>query len=121
VIELLQVRIRNKEALPGIKIVQVVHVTGEESLQRRLILLMMSMEFSLIQGIKNFQLKELGGTGRTHDWTVSKKIVELVDVPVFLAGGLNPENVTDAIQHVHPFGVDICSGVRTNGILMNIN
>jgi phosphoribosylanthranilate isomerase len=60
-------------------------------------------------------VKELGGTGRTHDWSFSRKIREVVDVPVFLAGGLNGGNVARAIALVRPFGVDLCSGVRTNG------
>jgi len=62
-------------------------------------------------------VKELGGTGRTHDWEVSRKIRELVEVPVFLAGGMKAENVAEAIRQVGPFGVDVCSGVRTDGRL----
>jgi phosphoribosylanthranilate isomerase len=62
-------------------------------------------------------VKELGGTGRIHDWTLSRKIVETVPVPVILAGGLNAENVAEAIDTVQPFGVDLCSGVRTAGAL----
>ncbi|MBT5427608.1 MAG: phosphoribosylanthranilate isomerase, partial [Bacteroidetes bacterium] len=58
--------------------------------------------------------KELGGTGKTHDWNISREIVEQVDTPVFLAGGLNPDNVVEAIEIVKPFGVDVCNGVRTN-------
>lgn len=106
-----------KEALPGIKIVQVIHVTGEESLQDAIDISKDVDGILLDSGNQKLAVKELGGTGRTHDWTVSKKIVETVSVPVFLAGGLNPENVADAIQQVQPFGVDICSGVRTNGNL----
>ena len=59
----------------------------------------------------------LGGTGRTHDWTISGRIVAGVEKPVFLAGGLNPENVREALEIVQPFGLDICSGVRTDGSL----
>ncbi|MBP6824760.1 MAG: phosphoribosylanthranilate isomerase, partial [Acidobacteria bacterium] len=62
-------------------------------------------------------VKELGGTGRTHDWTLSRKIREAVNVPIFLAGGLKPENVADAVRSVEPFGLDLCSGVRTDGKL----
>ena len=62
-------------------------------------------------------LKELGGTGRTHDWTLSRRIRESVQVPLFLAGGLNGSNVADAVRQVGPFGLDVCSGVRTNGEL----
>jgi phosphoribosylanthranilate isomerase len=106
-----------KEALPGIKIVQVIHVTGEESIHEAIDISKNVDGILLDSGNQKLSIKELGGTGRTHDWTISKEIVESVSVPVFLAGGLKPENVIDAIQHVHPFGVDICSGVRTNGKL----
>ena len=106
-----------KKALPGIKIVQVVHVTGEESIQE-------SMEISqnvdallLDSGNQKLTIKELGGTGRTHDWTISKIIRESIHVPIYLAGGLNPLNVSDAIGVVKPFGLDLCSGVRTNNKL----
>ncbi|MEW5842008.1 MAG: hypothetical protein AB1775_01955 [Bacteroidota bacterium] len=62
-------------------------------------------------------ISEVGGPGRTHDWQISRKIRESIQVPMFLAGGLNSNNVTDAIAQVNPFGVDVCSGVRTNGKL----
>lgn len=62
-------------------------------------------------------IRELGGTGRAHDWAVSRRIVEEVEVPVYLAGGLTATNVAEAIETVRPFGVDVCTGVRTNGRL----
>lgn len=62
-------------------------------------------------------VRELGGTGRTHDWLISREIRESVDVPVFLAGGLRADNVAEAIESVRPFGVDVCSGVRERGRL----
>lgn len=71
----------------------------------------------LDSGNQKLAVKELGGTGRTHDWRISRQIVETVPVPVFLAGGLTPENVSTAIQEVRPFGLDVCSGLRTNGKL----
>ncbi len=71
----------------------------------------------LDSGNQKLAVKELGGTGRTHDWRISRQIVESVHVPVFLAGGLTPENVLVAIRKVRPFGLDICSGLRTNGHL----
>ncbi len=67
--------------------------------------------------IPSFAVKELGGTGRVHDWRVSRSIVERVSVPVFLAGGLSTANVAEAIRAVRPFGIDLCSGVRRNGRL----
>ncbi len=56
--------------------------------------------------------RELGGTGRTHDWQVSAEIVRESPVPVWLAGGLDAENVGRAIETVRPYGVDVCSRLR---------
>jgi phosphoribosylanthranilate isomerase len=61
--------------------------------------------------------QELGGTGRVHDWTVSERCVAAAARPVFLAGGLHPGNVADALRQVRPFGVDVCSGLRPDGKL----
>ena len=106
-----------REALPGISLVQVIHVTGEESIQEAQTVAPSVDALLLDSGNPLLSVKELGGTGRIHDWQISRKIRELVDVPVFLAGGLNPDNVKEAITQVGPFAVDVCSGVRTNGIL----
>jgi phosphoribosylanthranilate isomerase len=62
-------------------------------------------------------LKELGGTGRVHDWAISAAFVAASPVPVFLAGGLNPGNAADAVRRVRPAGLDICSGLRRDGRL----
>ena len=106
-----------RAALPGIALVQVVHVTGEESMAEAVAVADKVDAILLDSGNQKLAVKELGGTGRTHDWRVSRQIVASVPVPVFLAGGLNPDNVAEAIQQVRPFGVDICSGVRTAGKL----
>lgn len=109
--------IQLKKALPGVKIVQVVHITGQESLDEAIEVSKNVDSLLLDSGNQNLAVKELGGTGRTHDWTISRIIVDSIKIPVFLAGGLNAENVAEAIKQVKPFGVDICSGVRTNGKL----
>lgn len=106
-----------KRALTGISIVQVVHVTGPESVDEGVAVAPDVDAILLDSGNQKLTVKELGGTGRTHDWTLSREIRERVGVPMFLAGGLNPENVAQAIEEVRPFGVDICSGVRTGGKL----
>jgi len=106
-----------RQALPGISIIQVIHVTGSESVEEAVSVAPYVHGLLLDSGNQSKTIKELGGTGRIHDWTFSRQIRELVDVPVFLAGGLNPDNVTAAIQQVEPFAVDVCSGVRTNGKL----
>lgn len=103
-----------KEALPGIKIVQVVHVTDENSLVEAIAISNSVDAILLDSGNQKLTVKELGGTGRTHNWEISRKIRESVKIPIFLAGGLNPDNIFDAIRLVNPFGVDICSGVRTS-------
>jgi phosphoribosylanthranilate isomerase len=71
----------------------------------------------LDSGRPGLAVKELGGTGRVHDWTISRRIRESVGVPLFLAGGLRPDNVARAIAEVGPYGVDVCTGVRTDGRL----
>ena len=106
-----------REALPGIALVQVIHVTGLESLAEAVSVSRHVDVLLLDSGNQTLAVKELGGTGRTHDWRISRAIVEAVDMPVFLAGGLNPANVAEAIRQVHPFGLDVCSGVRTDGLL----
>jgi phosphoribosylanthranilate isomerase len=103
--------------LSGIRIVQVIHVTGPESLQEAIEISPHVHALLLDSGRLTGPVKELGGTGRTHDWSVSSKICESVNVPVFLAGGLRPDNVGQAIRQVGPFGVDLCSGVRKDGRL----
>ncbi len=110
-------RLRLKAKLPGIKIVQVIHMYDEEPVKLAINAASSSDALLLDSGNPNLGVKELGGTGKTHNWDLSKEIVERVDIPVFLAGGLNVENIADAIKHVKPFGVDLCNGVRTNGNL----
>ena len=106
-----------KEALPGISIVQVIHVVRPESVDEACAVAPHVDAILLDSGNQKLAVKELGGTGRTHDWTLSRTIRESIDIPMFLAGGLTPENVAQAIQEVGPFGLDLCSGVRTNGKL----
>jgi phosphoribosylanthranilate isomerase len=58
---------------------------------------------------------QVGGTGKTHDWNISKAVVRSIALPVILAGGLNPENIAEAIRTVQPYGVDVNSGVSKAG------
>ena len=103
-----------RKALPAIKIVQVIHVIDERTIDEAVKISEFVDALLLDSGNPNLEIKELGGTGRVHNWTLSKKIVEQSKVPVFLAGGLTPENVRQAIEEVQPFGLDLCSGVRTD-------
>jgi len=106
-----------KQQLPYIKLVQVIHVIDDKSVDIAVSLSSLVDGLLLDSGNPNLKRKELGGTGRVHNWKLSRKIVESVKIPVFLAGGLTSENVAEAIEMVLPFGVDVCSGVRTNGFL----
>lgn len=106
-----------RDALPGIALVQVIHVTGQESLEEAMTVAPFVNGLLLDSGNQALTVKELGGTGRTHNWEISCQIREAVAVPLFLAGGLDAENVQAAIRQVRPFGVDVCSRVRTNGLL----
>ncbi len=106
-----------KSGLPGISIVQVIHVVGPESVDEAVAIAPHVDAILLDSGNPALAVKELGGTGRRHNWALSKKIREAIDIPLFLAGGLNADNVRQAIEEVGPFAVDICSGVRTGGKL----
>jgi len=106
-----------RKALPGVKLVQVIHVIDERSVGQAIEVSGQVDALLLDSGNPDLKVKELGGTGRTHNWKISRSICANVSVPVYLAGGLNPGNVRQAIAEVQPFGIDVCSGVRTNGLL----
>lgn len=108
-------QIKNK--LPHVKIVQVVHVLNDKSVAEAIGISAYVDAILLDSGNPNLETRELGGTGRTHNWDLSRQIRDQIDIPVFLAGGINSNNVKQAIEHVQPFGVDLCSSVRTNGKL----
>lgn len=104
---------RIRKALPSMKIVQVLHVNDTASVDMAERVAPHVDALLLDSGNPSLGIKELGGTGRVHDWDISRQIVDSVDQPTFLAGGLRPENVGSAIRTVRPYGVDLCSGVRT--------
>lgn len=106
-----------REACAGLKLVQVIHVTGPESVEEARSIAGSVDALLLDSGNPSLAVKELGGTGRVHDWATSAAIVRAVRVPVFLAGGLRPDNAAHAIAEVQPYGLDLCSGVRTDGYL----
>jgi len=106
-----------RDAMPVIKLVQVIHVLDESSVEQALKVSELVDALLLDSGNPNLAIKELGGTGRVHNWKLSSKIRDSVKVPVFLAGGINSKNVRQAIDEVQPFGLDLCSSVRTNGKL----
>jgi phosphoribosylanthranilate isomerase len=108
-------QIRN--ALPGVDLIQVIHVVNEDSIDLAHSVSDHVDALLLDSGNPDLKVKELGGTGRVHNWEISKQIRERVNKPIFLAGGLTPENISSAVQKVSPYGVDICSGVQLNGKL----
>ena len=107
--------IRNE--LPNVKLVQVIHVVDKNDIQEAVEVSEFVDAILLDSGNPTLSVKELGGTGRTHNWELSKQIRKEIKIPLFLAGGLNKENVKKAIDMVEPFGIDLCSSVRTNGHL----
>jgi phosphoribosylanthranilate isomerase len=106
-----------RKQLIGIKLVQVIHVLDDHSVEEAISVEKYVDALLLDSGNPKLETKKLGGTGRTHNWSFSKKIKDMVNIPVFLAGGLNPGNVLEAIEIVQPYGLDICSGVRTTNRL----
>ena len=108
---------RLREILPKVKIVQVLHVLDERTIEEAIQIMPYVDALLLDSGNPNLEIKTLGGTGKTHNWEISKSIVGISNIPVWLAGGLRAANVQAAINQVQPHGVDLCSGVRTNGDL----
>lgn len=106
-----------RDSLPSVKIVQVIHVMDAYSVELAVKISESVDALLLDSGNPNLKVKELGGTGRVHNWKFSRQIRAFSKCPVFLAGGLNPDNIKQAIEEVQPFGVDVCSGVRINGFL----
>ena len=102
-------------ASADITYVQVIHVEGPQALDLIEHYAPHCDSFLLDSGKPS--RNTLGGTGNTHDWSVSAEFMRRAGKPVFLAGGLNPHNVAEAIQQVRPDGVDICSGLRRDGRL----
>lgn len=106
-----------REQLPAVKLVQVIHVIDERTVEEALQVAQHVDALLLDSGNPTLQVKELGGTGRVHNWALSRKIRESISIPLFLAGGIRAENVREAIETVGPFGLDLCSSVRSNGQL----
>lgn len=106
-----------RDARPGVRLVQVIHVTGAAAVDEALAVAPLVDALLLDSGNPQAAVKELGGTGRVHDWRFSREIVRQGGRPVYLAGGMRPDNVRAAVDAVQPHGIDVCTGVRTNGAL----
>ncbi len=108
---------RIRSELPWVRLVQVIHVEDRSAIERALAVEEHVDAILLDSGRPNAETKILGGTGEAHDWEISREIVRTSRVPVFLAGGIRPENAAEAVELVRPYGIDVCTGVRTNGYL----
>ncbi|MBA3852944.1 MAG: N-(5'-phosphoribosyl)anthranilate isomerase [Gemmatimonas sp.] len=106
-----------RRLMPSVRQVQVIHVRSEADVAEALRVAPDVDELLLDSGNPALTVKELGGTGRTHDWSLSARIVRESPLPVWLAGGLRAENAAQAIATVRPHGLDVCSGVRREGKL----
>jgi phosphoribosylanthranilate isomerase len=106
-----------RDELPNVKLVQVIHVIDANSVKEAIEVSEFVDAILLDSGNPNLSVKELGGTGRIHNWDLSREIRDRIDIPLFLAGGLNKNNVRQAMETVQPFGLDLCSSVRTDGKL----
>lgn len=96
-----------KDKLVYVKLIKAVHVTGSDSIK-------MAQDYSNFFDAILLDTKigsRIGGTGKTHDWRISREIVQSIKRDVILAGGLTIENVEQAIKYVNPYGVDVNSGV----------
>lgn len=98
-----------KEAMPSVKIWKVINIADEASIA-------LAKEYegaadAVALDTFNKDNGARGGSGKTHDWDISRRIAESLSIPVILAGGLNPENVAEAVAQVRPAGVDVNSGV----------
>lgn len=109
---------RLRAACPGVKLVQVIHVLGDPSVDEARAAAPFVDALLLDSGNPHAPVKELGGTGRRHDWATSRRIRDAVwPLPLYLAGGLRADNVAEAIATVRPHGLDLCSSVRRDGAL----
>lgn len=106
-----------RSQIPWVKLVQVVRVEDESAVSLAGRLSEYVDALLLDSGHQGAPTKILGGTGKTHDWGISREVVTNSLVPVFLAGGITPVNVRSAVEQVHPYGIDVCTGVRTEGKL----
>ena len=102
-----------RKQMPDTELVQVIHIEDQHSIDLAHRYAPFVNALLLDSGNTKLAVKELGGTGRTHDWSISQRVVQEINLPVFLAGGIHSGNIGKAIEQVMPYGIDLCSGVRT--------
>lgn len=101
---------RVKALLPGLPLIKAIHIEDDRDTVLSYARQMSRLVDRLL--LDSRTVDRLGGTGKTHDWLISKEVVRQMAIPVILAGGLTPGNVSQAIEQVNPFGVDVNSGVE---------
>lgn len=99
-----------KKELVNVKIIKSIHVIDKSSIEKEKEYLGFA-DAILLDSI-NKATDQIGGTGLIHDWNISKEIVEKCPIPVILAGGLNSDNIEEAVDKVRPYGIDVNSGVK---------
>lgn len=104
-------------ALPGVSIVQAIHVIDKSAVDEAIATARLADALVLDSSNPQVPFRWESQSGRIHDWKISREITDTVDCPVLLAGGLDPENIEYAVRTVRPYGVDVCSGVRTGDAL----
>lgn len=103
--------------LPKVRLVQVIHVCDQGAVEQGRAVAPRVDAILLDSGNPSAKVRTLGGTGNVHDWSISRRLRGAVSVPVYLAGGLRASNVEAALDAVDPDGLDVCSGLRTDGAL----
>jgi len=108
---------RLRSELPGVSIVQAIHVIDRSAVEAAVSAARLADALVLDSSNPDVPFRWESQAGQTHDWDISREIVETVDSPVLLAGGLSPENIEFAVRTVQPYGVDVCTGVRSDDLL----
>ncbi|WP_076830422.1 phosphoribosylanthranilate isomerase [Frankia sp. CcI49] len=105
-----------RRGFPRVRLLKAIHVVDEGSISmaERWQGLVEGLVLDSVNKIEN----RIGGTGLTHDWSISARIIKATKVPVVLAGGLRPENVCEAVRAVLPWGVNVNSGVERGEVKM---
>ncbi len=100
------------KTLPEIKLVRLIHISNDGKICTNY----KNMKYANFYLLDSFNLEtnQVGGTGLTLNWNKSRKLIQILDKPTFLAGGLNPNNVEQAIKSAQPYGVDVNSGCKND-------
>ncbi len=98
------------KSLPNVKLVRLIHISKDGKICTNY-KKVQYVDYYLLDSF-NLKTNQVGGTGLIHDWNKSSELIKELNKPVFLAGGLNPDNVKQAVSLAHPYGVDVNSGCK---------